>query len=49
MGDGPECICFVGHGIRPEVDDYPFVAAEQQLELMSGMKNKESNFNSELQ
>ncbi len=37
MGVGPERIRFVGHGIGLEVDEYPFLAAGQQLELQAGM------------
>ena len=37
MGVGPERIRFVGHGIGLEVDEYPFLAAGQQLELKAGM------------
>jgi len=37
MGVGPERIRFVGHGIGLEVDEYPFLAAGQTLELQSGM------------
>ena len=37
MGIGAERIRFVGHGIGLEVDEYPFLAAGQQLELQAGM------------
>jgi Xaa-Pro aminopeptidase len=37
MGVGPERIRFVGHGIGLEVDEFPFLAAGQQLELQVGM------------
>jgi Xaa-Pro aminopeptidase len=37
MGTGNERIRFVGHGIGLEVDEYPFLAAGQQLELQAGM------------
>ena len=37
MGIGGERIRFVGHGIGLEVDEYPFLAAGQQLELRAGM------------
>jgi Xaa-Pro aminopeptidase len=37
MGVGPERIRFVGHGIGLEVDEFPFLAAGQQLELQAGM------------
>ncbi len=37
MGMGAERIRFVGHGIGLEVDEYPFLAAGQQLELQAGM------------
>ena len=37
MGVGPERIRFVGHGIGLEVDEFPFLAAGQQLELKAGM------------
>ncbi len=37
MGVGPERIRFVGHGIGLEVDEYPFLAAGQQLKLQPGM------------
>jgi len=37
MGIGSERIRFVGHGIGLEVDEYPFLAAGQQLELQEGM------------
>jgi Xaa-Pro aminopeptidase len=37
MGVGPERIRFVGHGIGLEVDEYPFLAADQKLELQLGM------------
>ena len=34
---GPERIRFVGHGIGLEVDEFPFLAADQKLELQAGM------------
>jgi Xaa-Pro aminopeptidase len=37
MGTGNERIRFVGHGIGLEVDEYPFLAAGQELELQAGM------------
>jgi Xaa-Pro aminopeptidase len=37
MGVGPERIRFVGHGIGLELDEYPFLAAGQELELQEGM------------
>lgn len=37
MGIGNERVRFVGHGIGLEVDEYPFLAAGQQLELQAGM------------
>jgi Xaa-Pro aminopeptidase len=37
MGIGNESVRFVGHGIGLEVDEYPFLAAGQQLELRAGM------------
>ena len=37
MGFGNERVRFVGHGIGLEVDEYPFLAAGQQLELQAGM------------
>jgi Xaa-Pro dipeptidase len=37
MGVGPERIRFFGHGIGLEVDEFPFLAAGQQLELQAGM------------
>ncbi len=37
MGTGAERVRFVGHGIGLEVDEYPFLAAGQQLELQAGM------------
>jgi len=37
MGFGNESVRFVGHGIGLEVDEYPFLAAGQQLELQAGM------------
>ena len=37
MGVGPERIRFVGHGIGLEVDEFPFLAGGQQLELQVGM------------
>ena len=37
MGFGPERIRFVGHGIGLEVDEFPFLAAGQNLELKEGM------------
>jgi Xaa-Pro dipeptidase len=37
MGVGKERIRFVGHGVGVELDDYPFLAAGQQLELQENM------------
>jgi Xaa-Pro dipeptidase len=37
MGADRERIRFVGHGIGLEVDEYPFLAAGQELELQAGM------------
>jgi Xaa-Pro aminopeptidase len=37
MGVGKERIRFVGHGIGAELDDYPFLATGQQLELQENM------------
>ncbi|MGD1985568.1 MAG: Xaa-Pro peptidase family protein [Desulfobacterales bacterium] len=37
MGVGPERIRFVGHGVGIELDEYPFLAAGQKLELQAGM------------
>ena len=37
MGFGPERIRLVGHGIGLEVDEFPFLAAGQGLELQEGM------------
>jgi Xaa-Pro aminopeptidase len=37
MGVGPERIRFVGHGVGIELDEYPFLAAGQRLELQAGM------------
>ena len=37
MGAGNERIRFVGHGIGLEVDEFPFLAAGQKLELQPGM------------
>ena len=37
MGIGNERVRFVGHGIGLEVDEYPFLAAGQQLELQASM------------
>ena len=37
MGVGSKRIRFVGHGIGLEVDEYPFLAAGQDLELQKGM------------
>jgi Xaa-Pro aminopeptidase len=37
MGFGPERIRLVGHGIGLEVDEFPFLAAGQNLELQEGM------------
>lgn len=37
MGIGNERIRFVGHGIGVELDEYPFLAAGQQLELQENM------------
>jgi Xaa-Pro dipeptidase len=34
---GRERIRFVGHGIGLEVDEYPFLAAGQDLQLQEGM------------
>ena len=37
MGVGPDRVSFVGHGIGLEVDEYPFLARRQELELKEGM------------
>jgi len=37
MGVGKERIRFVGHGVGVELDEYPFLAAGQKLELQAGM------------
>ena len=37
MGGGKERIRFVGHGVGVELDDYPFLAAGQTLELQENM------------
>jgi len=37
MGAGGERVLFVGHGIGLEVDEFPFLAAGQKLELQPGM------------
>jgi Xaa-Pro aminopeptidase len=37
MGAGGERVRFVGHGIGLEVDEFPFLAANQKLELQPGM------------
>ena len=37
MGAGGERVRFVGHGIGLEVDEFPFLAAGQKLELKAGM------------
>jgi Xaa-Pro aminopeptidase len=37
MGVGKERIRFVGHGVGVELDEYPFLAAGQTLELQAGM------------
>ena len=37
MGVGNERVRFVGHGIGLEVDEFPFLAAGQKLELQAGM------------
>ena len=37
MGVGKERIRFVGHGVGVELDDYPFLAAGQKLELQENM------------
>jgi Xaa-Pro aminopeptidase len=37
MGVGKERIRFIGHGIGVELDDYPFLAAGQKLELQKNM------------
>lgn len=37
MGVGKERIRFVGHGVGVELDDYPFLAAGQTLELQENM------------
>ena len=37
MGVGDQRIRFVGHGVGTELDEYPFLAKGQQLELQPGM------------
>ena len=37
MGYGKESVRFVGHGIGLEVDEYPFLATGQRLQLKAGM------------
>ncbi len=37
MGVGRERVQFVGHGVGVELDEYPFLAAGQKLELQNGM------------
>ena len=37
MGVGDRRIRFVGHGIGLELDEYPFLAKGQELELEEGM------------
>ena len=37
MGAGEKRIRFVGHGVGIELDEYPFLAAGQNLELQAGM------------
>jgi Xaa-Pro aminopeptidase len=37
MGVGPDRVHFVGHGIGTELDEYPFLARRQELELKEGM------------
>jgi Xaa-Pro aminopeptidase len=37
MGTGSDRVRFIGHGLGLEVDEYPFLAAGQQLELQAGM------------
>ena len=37
MGAGEKRIRFVGHGVGIELDEYPFLAAGQKLELQAGM------------
>ena len=37
MGVGDDRVRFIGHGIGLEVDEFPFLAAGQQLELRAGM------------
>jgi Xaa-Pro aminopeptidase len=37
MGVGKERIRFVGHGIGIELDEYPFLASGQKLELQEDM------------
>jgi len=37
MGAGGERVRFVGHGVGLEVDEFPFLAAGQKLELQPGM------------
>jgi Xaa-Pro aminopeptidase len=37
MGGGSDRVRFVGHGIGTEVDEYPFLARGQDLELEAGM------------
>ena len=37
MGFGKERINFIGHGVGIEIDEYPFLAKGQRLELQEGM------------
>jgi len=37
MGAGSERVRFVGHGVGLEVDEFPFLAAGQKIELREGM------------
>ncbi len=37
MGAGSDRVRFVGHGVGLELDEYPFLAEGQELELKSGM------------
>ncbi len=37
MGHGPDRIRFVGHGVGLELDEFPFLAAGQELPLKAGM------------
>ena len=37
MGAGPQRIRFVGHGVGLELDEYPFLAKGQKMELQKGM------------